>query len=70
MRATLLAMRPPQSFNIIFVNERDLPPLAASLLLVTPENRRKAIDYVDTMAPRGGQTPCPRLKRPSRNNPT
>jgi hypothetical protein len=56
-------LRPPQSFNVVFINEHNPAPLAPALLFATPDNKRKAIDYVDTMAPRGGTNPLPALKK-------
>ena len=63
IRATLQNMRPPQSFNIVFINEQNVPPLAPSLLFVTPENKRRGVDYMEAMAPRGATDPLPALAK-------
>ena len=63
LRATISGLRPPQSFNIIFINDKNPPPLAPALLFTTPENKRKADDYVDTFAARGGTEPLPALEK-------
>ena len=62
LRTAVQNLRAPQSFDIVFINEHNPPPLAPSLLFVTPENKRKAQEYVDTMAPRGGTNPLPALE--------
>ena len=56
-------LRPPQSFNIIFINDKNPPPLAPELLFASPENKRKAEEYVETMAPRGATEPLPALEK-------
>ena len=63
LRAAVSGLRPPQSFNIIFINDKNPPPLSPSLLFTTPENKRKADDYVDTFAARGGTEPLPALEK-------
>lgn len=63
LRAAVSGLRPPQSFNIIFINDKNPPPLAPALLFTTPENKRKADDYVDTFAARGGTEPLPALEK-------
>jgi hypothetical protein len=62
LRTAVTNLRMPQSFDIVFINEHNPPPLGPQLLLVTPENKRKAQEYVDTMAPRGGTNPLPALE--------
>jgi hypothetical protein len=63
IRSALQNMVPPQSFNIVFINENNPRPLSTALLFVTPENKRKAFDYVDAMAPRGRTDPLPALEK-------
>lgn len=63
IRGAVQNMVPPQSFNIVFINENNPPPLSTALLFVTPENKRKAFDYVDVMAPRGRTDPLPALEK-------
>ncbi len=63
LRAAVSGLRPPQSFNIIFINDKNPPPLAPALLFTTPENKRKADEYVDTFAARGGTEPLPALEK-------
>ena len=52
-----------QSFGIVFINEHNPPALAPTLLPATLENKRKALEYVDAMAPRGGTEPLPGLEK-------
>jgi von Willebrand factor type A domain len=63
LRQAVTNLRLPQQFDIVFINEHNPPPLAPTLLFVTPENKRKAQEYVDTMAPRGGTNPLPALEK-------
>lgn len=63
LRTAVQNLRPPQSFDIVFINEHNPPPLAPALLFTTPENKRKAQEYVDTMAPRGGTNPLPAITK-------
>jgi hypothetical protein len=63
LRKAVQNLQVSQSFDILFINEHDPAPLAPALLYATPENKRKAIEYADTMAPRGATNPLPALKR-------
>ena len=63
VRKSISNLKLPQSFDIVFINENKPPPLAPALLICTPENKRKAAEYVDTMAPRGGTDPLPALEK-------
>jgi hypothetical protein len=62
IRTTIVSMRPPQSFNLIFINEH-VPVLSPALLFATPESKRRAIDFVDAVAPRGPTDPLPALEK-------
>jgi hypothetical protein len=63
LRTAISNLRPPQSFDIVFINDKSPPPLSPALLFTTPENKRKAMEYVDTMAPRGGTDPLPAITK-------
>ena len=63
LKLAINGLRPPQSFNIVFINDRNPAPLALDLLFATPENKRRAEEYVDGMAPRGGTEPLPALQK-------
>ena len=62
-RAAIMNLRPPESFNIIFINDHNLPPFAPALVFVTPEAKRRAMEYIDGTAPRGGTDPLPALEK-------
>jgi uncharacterized protein with von Willebrand factor type A (vWA) domain len=62
LRKAVDALRPPQSFQIIFFQETSCSPVdPKGLLFVTPENKRRAFDFVDKTAPRGSTDPIPAL---------
>lgn len=63
LRKAVDGLRPPQSFQIIFFQETSC--LAADmhgLLFASPDNKRKAYDFVDKTAPRGSTDPIPALQ--------
>jgi hypothetical protein len=62
-RLAIQGLRPPQSFDIVFINDRNPPPLSPTLLFVTPEAKRRAVEYLDTMAPRGATQPLAAMER-------
>ena len=62
-RYAIANLRPPQSFNIIFINDHNLAPFAPSLTFVTAEARQRAMDYIDSTAPRGATDPLPALEK-------
>ena len=57
LKLSISGLRPPQSFNIIFINDRHPEPFAPQLRFASPEAKRQAEEYVDNMAPRGGTEP-------------
>ena len=63
LRNSIHDLRPPQSFDIIFINEHNPPPMARSLLFATPESKSRAKEYVDSMQPRGGTDPLPAMTK-------
>ena len=62
LRHTVDALKPPQEFNVVFIQEDAPPPPAPNLLFVTPENKKLVEDYVDKFTPRGPTDPLPALK--------
>jgi hypothetical protein len=62
LRQSVAALKPPQAFNVVFIQEEAPPPPAPDLLFVTPENKKLVEDYVDKFTPRGPTDPLPALK--------
>ena len=62
LRHTVAALKPPQEFNVVFIQEDAPPPPAPDLLFVTPETKKLVEDYVDKFTPRGPTDPLPALK--------
>jgi hypothetical protein len=64
LRKAVDGLRPPQSFNIIFFQERDktMPLDANQMLFASPENKRKAAEFLDRTAPHGETNPIPSLE--------
>jgi hypothetical protein len=62
-REQVTALGPTQRFDVLLMNEHTGSPLFADLMAATMDNKRKALAYADTMAPRGGTDASPFLKR-------
>lgn len=63
LRKAADGLKPIQSFDIIFFSEDNFFALDnKSLLLATPENKRKAYDFLDKTAPHGSSDPIPGLR--------
>jgi hypothetical protein len=56
-------LRPPQGFNIFFINDHDIPPPAPKMMFVNPESKRVAKAYIRKVPFRGGTDPLPALRR-------
>ena len=63
LQAAIAHLEPSQSFGVVLINEHNPEPLAKELLAATPENKRKADEYIRSMAPRGGIDPVPALTK-------
>ena len=63
VRMAIDNLKPPQSFNVVFIKENSPPPPAPDLLFTTPENKRLVLDYVEKFAPSGPTDPMPALTR-------
>ena len=58
LRKAVDTLKPIQGFNIIFFSEDVFLSLdKQSLLLATPENKRKAYDFLDRLTPHGSSNP-------------
>jgi len=63
LRKAADGLKPIQSFDIIFFSEDSFVALdPKSLLLATPETKRKAYDFLDKTAPHGSSDPIPGLR--------
>ncbi len=63
LRKAADGLKPIQSFDIIFFSEDNFVALDnKSLLLATPETKRKAYDFLDKTAPHGSSDPIPGLR--------
>lgn len=59
----ITALEPTGRFDVLVMNEKNSPPLFADLVVATPDNKRKAIDFADMLAARGGTAALPFLKK-------
>jgi hypothetical protein len=57
LRRAITLLRPPQTFNIVFFQENGIGQLDPQLLPCSPDNKRKAFDFMDRVAPRGATAP-------------
>jgi hypothetical protein len=62
-REQVTALGPTQRFDVLMMNDHKASPLFADLIATTVDNKRKALEFADTMAPRGGTDAAPFLKR-------
>jgi hypothetical protein len=62
LRKSIDALRPPQSFNVVFFQENAPPPLDKNLLFASPDNKRRMHDYIDKYTPRGPTDPNPAIR--------
>lgn len=70
LRKAADGLKPIQSFDIIFFSEDNFVALDnKSLLLATPETKRKAYDFLDKTAPHGSSDPIPGLRAAFATNP-
>jgi len=58
-----------QQFNIIFFQDEKAAALDQSLLFATPENKRKAFQWLDTITTSGTTNPIPGIEQAFRNRP-
>ena len=63
VKKSVNSLKPEQSFNIVFINDKNPVPMAMGVVAASPENKRKTEEYVDTMAPRGGTEPVSALDK-------
>ena len=58
-----------QGFNIIFFQDEKAAALDSGLLFATPENKRKAFQWLDTVTTTGTTNPIPGIEMAFRNKP-
>jgi hypothetical protein len=58
-----------QGFNIIFFQDEKAAALDQSLLFATPENKRKAFQWLETITTTGTTNPIPGIEHAFRNKP-
>jgi hypothetical protein len=59
---TVRQLRPSQSFSLIFFQEQSFKALNQSLIIATPETKRQADGFLDTIVPRAETNPLPALE--------
>ena len=70
IRKSVDGLRPTQSFNVVFFQENQyLSVDKASLLMGNPENKRKTLDFLGNVVPRGTTDPIPALDAVSKMEP-
>jgi len=66
---TLSKLNQRQFVNVVFMQESAKPPIDPNLLIASPENKRKLLDFVDGYTCRGPTDPIPALKTAFAMNP-
>jgi hypothetical protein len=62
IRKSVDGLRPTQSFNVVFFQENQyLSADKSSLLMATPQNKQKSLDFLGNVVPRGTTDPIPAL---------
>jgi hypothetical protein len=70
IRKSVENLRPVQSFNVIFFQDRAASAAdRTSLMPATPEAKRRAYDFLDQVSPRGSTDPIPALEMAFRQRP-
>ena len=65
-----LTVIPIQSFNVVFFRDEGLQAAdLRSLLIATPESKRKTFEFLDTMSPHGQTDPIPALEAVAKMQP-
>ena len=62
-------LRPSQQFNIVFFQDEKSAALDQSLLFATPESKRRAIQWLETITTTGTTNPIPGIEQAFRNRP-
>jgi hypothetical protein len=62
LRKAVDNLKPIQGFDVLFFSEESFIALDKQLVLATPENKRKAYDFLDKTSPHGSSDPIPGLK--------
>jgi len=70
LRKSVSSLIPIQSFNVVFFRDEGLQAAdLRTLLIATPENKRKTFEFLDTMSPHGQTNPIPALEAVSKMQP-
>lgn len=62
-------LQPVQSFTIHFFSDNRAISFSRQLLMATPENKLRALDFIDNVAPRGSTDPIPSLEMAFKERP-
>jgi hypothetical protein len=63
LRKAVEVLKPLQAFNVIFFSDVDVVALnKTSLVMATPDNKRKAFDMSETMSAAGSTDPLPAIR--------
>ena len=65
----VLHLKSVNGFNIIFFQDEKAAALDQGLLFATPENKRRAMQWLDTIATTGTTDPIPAIEQAFRNKP-
>jgi hypothetical protein len=71
LRKAIDVLRPIQAFSIIFFSDPDRKPqsLAANLVMATPDKKREAVKFLDSLSTSGATDPIPGLDLAFRQKP-
>ena len=62
-------LRPVQSFGLTFFQDTHFSALSPQLLMATPANKARAMDFLDTVTPRSSTDPLPGLEAAFKQKP-
>jgi hypothetical protein len=64
LKKAIDVLKPVQGFSVIFFADSDLKPqaLAATMLMASPDNKRKAYDFLENVTAAGSTDPLPGLE--------
>jgi hypothetical protein len=63
LKKSIDGLKPVQSFNVVFFSDANVFSLSKEgLIMATPNNKRKAYDFIDNAVSTGGTQPLPAIK--------
>jgi hypothetical protein len=63
LKKSIDGLKPVQSFNIVIFSDDNVFPLSKEgLVMATPDNKRRAYDFIDNAVATGGTQPIPAIK--------